>query len=279
MSQETKLAQVVDQIQMYWSPRFMKELRADLLLGGQVNKDYEGEIKQGGDTVRVSQIVAAVGQNLDAQTDDSFESEQVVTMKVDVKADKRAVAAFEFHDIVELQSLITTTDPKVMDALKYGIANQINNYLYSKIAPANTISSVATFGASTLQAVRKKAGQLKWVKDGSWFLNLDPGYYSDLMGVTGLTSSDFVGDRAVESGVVGTKRFGFNIFEDNSRGDFYGLAAHPDFLHLVTQTGVNIEVSKLHSQKKFGILMSVDIIYGAALGIDGANKHIRIKNT
>lgn len=279
MSQETKLAQVIDQVQMYWSPRFMAELRADLLLGGYVNKDYEGEIKQGGDTVRVSQIIAPTGQLLDAQTDDSFESEVITTTKIDIKADKRAVSSFEFHDIVDLQSLITKDRPDVMEALKYAISNQINNYLFTFVKSSADVTGVTTFGTSNLQAARKFAGQKKWLKDGRWVALLDPSYYTDILGVVGLTSSDFTDDRSVQSGNVDNKRFGFAINEDNSRPNQYGLFFHPDFLHMVMQQGVSIKISDLHAQKRFGYVMSVDTIFGAALGIDGNNKHYYVKNT
>ena len=52
----TTLTDVAQQIQKYWSPRFTKQLRASLLLGGLVDKSYQGEIKRQGDTVKVSQI-------------------------------------------------------------------------------------------------------------------------------------------------------------------------------------------------------------------------------
>jgi len=48
---------------------------------------------------------------------------------------------------------------------------------------------------------------------------------------------------------------------------------------MVTQTQVQIKLSDLHSQKKFGVLMSVDIIFGAKLGIEGNKKHIKVYNT
>ncbi len=68
----TDLASVANQIQKFWSPMFMKELRASLLLGALVNKDYDGEIKKMGDRVRVSQINAPAGQLLTVAADGEF---------------------------------------------------------------------------------------------------------------------------------------------------------------------------------------------------------------
>jgi hypothetical protein len=280
------LVAVADQIQKYWSPLFTKQLRESLLLGGLVDKKYEGAIARQGDTVRVSQVNAPNGQLLTIGVDaDSFASEAISTTKVDIKADKRAVAAYEFQDLVELQSQISQSNPEVMEALRYAMAKQINDYLYSLVAPSTSapdhdVSSVTDFNAAQLAAIRLLAAKAKWPDAPGWYLMLDPTYYSDLLNASTITSSDFgASDAPMIGGKIGLKRMGFNIFEDNSRGTDYGLAFHPDFLHMVSQTAVQVKISDLHAQKKFGLVMSVDLVFGARLGIDGNVKHIKIYNT
>src|SRR6185295_4628578 len=96
----TNLSEVANQIQKFWAPKFTAQLREDLLLGGLVSKEYQGEIKQGGDTVRVSQVQAATGENLDVGVNaDSFNSELLQTVSVDIVANKRAVASYKFADL------------------------------------------------------------------------------------------------------------------------------------------------------------------------------------
>ena len=81
-----------------------------------------------------------------------------------------------------------------------------------------------------------------------------------------LTSQDYVGgELPVIGGQIVNKRFGFNLLEDNSRGTDKGLFFHPDFMHLVMQMEPRSKISDLHSQKKFGYLLSVDILFGANL--------------
>lgn len=281
----SNLAQVTDQIQKYWSPRFMAELRESQLLGALVNKDYEGEIKKGGDTVRVSQVVAPEGELLDVGVNaDSFNSDQISTLKIDIVANKRAVASFKFADLVDIQSLIDKENPEVMNALKYTVGKKINDYLYTLVSPSTSapdhdLGSTASMSASVLQSVRKLAGQAKWLQDNQWYFLMDPAYYSDIMGVAALTSTDFgASDAPVISGQIALPRFGFKILEDNSRGasGAYGLAFHPDFMHLVMQTQPTIKISDRHALGEFGYIMSVDIVFGAILGIAGNVKHIRV---
>jgi len=103
----TTLAEVQDQIQTFWSPVFMQELRESFLLPGLVSKEYEGEMKKKGDTVTVSQVNSLNSDLRDVGTNaDVFEPNQISTSKVDIKADKRAVSAVEFDDLVEIQSLV-----------------------------------------------------------------------------------------------------------------------------------------------------------------------------
>lgn len=284
----TDLAAVQDQVQKYWSPVWSKQLRAKLLLGGLVNKDYRGAIAKGGDEVTVSQLVAPEGELRTVGVDaDSFNSESAQMLDVKIKADKRAVASFEFADLVSLQSQLDQNDPQVIEALNYAVQKQINKHLYSLVnpstsAPDHLISGVTDFNATQLGACRTLAAQSLWSKMPGWYSLLDPQYYGDMLNAVTLTSGDYgATDAPVIGGQVALKRFGFNIFEDDYLAGTpdYGLLFHPDFLHLVMQTEAQIKISDLHSQKKFGILMSVDLVFGAKIGINGEKLHIKVYNT
>lgn len=277
----TDVAEVSNQVQKIWSPIFMEELREDTLLLNLVNKDYQGDIRKENDTVYVSQVNKPQGQNLTVGVDaNSFQSTSLSTSRVAIVANKRAVASFEFSDLVDIQSQINGDSSPIREALRQSVAEEINNHLYSLVSPSasspdHIIPSVTDMNKTQLGAVRKLAAKAKWKKDG-WIGLLDPSYYSDILADAGLTSRDFAADdNPVIGGQVAFPRFGFNLFEDNSREtDDYGLFFHPDFMHLVMQTEPTFKISDLHSNKQFGYVISLDIIYGAALGIDGDKKHI-----
>lgn len=285
MANATTLTEVAYQVQNYWSPLFTKQLRESLLLGSLVNKQYQGSIAKGGDRVRVSQVNAPTGQLLTVGTDaDSFSSDAISTSYVDIVADKRAVASYKFQDLVELQSQIDQQNPAVMESLKFAMAKQVNDYLYTLVSPStsspdHSIASVTDFNAAQLSACRVLAAQAKWAP-GSWYALLDPQYYGDILNAATLTSSDYgASDAPVVGGAVALPRFGFNIFEDNSRSADYGLLFHPDFMHMVMQQEVQVKISDLHALGQFGVLMSVDLVFGAKLGINGNVKHIKVYNT
>lgn len=286
----TELADVADQIQQFWSPLFVAELIESNPIVALLNRDYDGQIKKGGDTVRVSQIKRPVGETkvIGAAGDSNFTPEALQTAFVDVKADRRFIASFEFEDLVELQSQIGDKDSEIRMALVESVNIQLNDYIYSLVAPAvsNIFTTVVTLTAADLSAYRRIAGKEKWSKVKSWYGLLSPDYYGDIMDDTKLTSTDYVNDQPTVGGEVVTRRYGFNIIEDNSDA-LAGLAAvsgdagiffHPDFMYLVMQMEPRFKVSDLHSNNKFGFVISLDMIGGAKIGLEGDVKHITVIN-
>lgn len=277
------IGDVTAQVQKYWAPVFTKELRAKMLLGGLVSKDYQGTISKGGDSVTVSQINAPTGQTLTVGTNaDTFNSELLSTSHIHITADKRFVAAFEFDDLIQLQSQIDLEGSECRLALQHALDVQINTYLNTFInpsssAPDHTVASVTDFTSTQLANVRLLAATAKWDRTKPWNLLLAPSFYSDLIDEAIISSADYgATDQPAINGMIALKRMGFNIYEDDSKTADTGLAFHPDFLHFVIQPQVQVKISDLHSQKKFGYLLSVDLIGGAATGINGDVKHITI---
>lgn len=290
----TRINDVQDQVQDSWSPLFAKELRETLLLPSLVSRDYQGDMKSMGDTVKVSQIIAPEGSTLTVGTDaNTFTTEQLTMSQVNIQVTKRFVAAVEFEDLVMLQSQLGAQDSEIRKALFFAMEKQLNNYLFSLVAPStsapdHTITGVSDFTSAQLASVRLLASKAKWTKDKPWIGLLSPQYYSDCLDDAVLANSDYTNavDSPVVSGFIARQRFGFNLFEDNSAGinslssddDDQALFFHPDFLLFVMQREPQILISPLHATKKFGFVMSVDMLGGAVLGIDGAKKHITVVN-
>lgn len=283
----TDLDNVTSAIQTFWSPMFMDELRQTNLLFNLVNREYTGDLREMGNSVVVNQINAPTGQRLTidgAGVGRTFTPETMSLSSVTITADQRLVASYDFHDLVAIQSMIDPVGSRATEtrqAMVQAISNQLNTYLYSLIAPATTIASVATMTAATVASARETAATLKWSYNKPWYALLAPQYYSDLLVDTTFTSADFVGgDAPVISGQIGLKRYGFNIFEDNTQTagpTSGGLFFHPDFLYMVSQYEPRFKISDKHSQNEFAFVMSVDWVIGAKIGIQGAARHIKVQ--
>lgn len=288
----TNLSDVNQQVKEFWSPMFVDELKESTLLPSLVNKEYEGEIKEEGNTVYVSQInrPSAERKTIGAGAD-VFNPSKLSTTRVAIAADQRITASIEFNDIVGLQSQLRSQDSKIRQALIEATEIELNNYLYSLVAPSasapdHTTGGVTDFTAAQLGAQRVLAAQAKWPKAGGWWCLADPQYYQDLLNATTMSSGDYVPDAPVIGGQISRQRFGFNILEDSSAGllslqsgtQDAALLFHPDFMALCMQKQPEIKVSDLHSNKQFGYVLSLTMIVGAGLLPDGAKKHITVIN-
>ena len=287
----TLVNELSDQAQKFWAPMMVDELKETAILPTLVSKAYDGEIKNGGDTVYISMVEAADGSIKTIGVDhQSYSSEKLKTQRKAVVANKIIEATFELDSLIDLQTQLGSPEgqSKIRAALNKGLELQLNKYLYSLVSPSlaapdHSIAGVTDFNASQVLANRLLAAQAKWGE--GWWLLLDPSYMNDFLSATTLVSSDYVGsDLPIIGGKKPYSRFGFNIMEDNSvamsqlsptaAGADLALAFHPDFMYLVMQTAPTIKISDLHANKQRGYLLSAEIIVGAGLGIEGDKKHI-----
>jgi hypothetical protein len=293
----TFVADVANQVQKFWSPIFQSKLKEETILPSLVSKQYEGSIQNYGDTVYVSAVdrPTAVRKTVGTGAYDSYSSQKLSTTRVSIAADTIIEAGYVIENLAMLQSQIGAQDSAIRQGLFEALEIELNNYLYSKVAPStsapdHSIASVSDFNASQLGATRILASQAKWGQNNRYLL-ADPQYFQDLLNATTMTSSDYSStDAPVVGGKFVLQRFGFNIIEDNSAGMATGvsplgtttdlaLAFVPDWLLFVMQQGVTFKVSDLHAQSKRGFLLTAELLVGASLGIEGANKHIKIYNT
>lgn len=284
---DTNISEVTSAIQTYWSKLFMDQLRQTNLLFNLVNREYSGDMKQGGDTVKVNQINAPTGQRLviSGATGRTFTPEALSLSTVSITANQRLVASYDIEDLVALQSLIDPMGASAVEmraAMVSAISNQLNSYLYSLSAPTVTIPSISTLTASNIQTIRETAAIAKWSYAKPWYGLLAPQYYGDLLVDTTFTSSDFigVGETPVVNGQPAMKRYGFNIYEDNTQtagATAGGLFFHPDYLYLATQLEPRFKISDKHSSHEFAFVFSCDMVCGAVIGIQGAAKHIKVQ--
>jgi len=281
MSGTTSLTDVAYQIQTKWSSLFMAELRESYMLQSLCSKEYEGEIRNENDTVRVTQINAPSSSLKTIGTDaDTYEANVLSTSYVDLKATKRAVSAVKFTDLVQIQSIIDpTNNPAIRNALMHDIGNQINDYLYSLMvpstsAPDHTIGSQATLTEALIATMREDCSIAKWPKTSPWYCLMGPSYYSDFLAINGVVSTDYgFQDQARVGGQFSQDRYGFKIYEDNSIATSTKLVSFlPEAILFAAQTEPRIKVSDLHSNGEFGFALSIDLIFGAKLSVSGSSK-------
>ncbi len=252
-----------------WSSQMYDELRQSLMLGSFFDRDYEGEIRSMGDTVKVNQINAATGELLEFGVDNTLDinSEALAITQKEVKADRLATASYLVEDLAQLQSMEFQADAR--ESLVFAVQKQIETYIESLIVPDLT-HQVAPTVASDLNVgdvanMRRLLSKAK-VPVAGRTLFLDVDYHSDIIQKSTFASSDFVpAGSPTATGEFSSPIYGFSVREHNGLAADVGYAAHPSAMAHVMQKELTIKLSDMHPAGKRGWLLTAEIFFGAAL--------------
>lgn len=130
-----------------WSARLLENLKKSMVYAqpGVVNRDYEGEIRNAGDTVKILSISAVSVGNYAKGQDITFQelsdAAQVLTIE------KQKYFAFEVDDIDKAQSVVNIIDSAMAEAA-YGLKDVADQYvagvMVAGVASANQIGTDAS---------------------------------------------------------------------------------------------------------------------------------------
>jgi hypothetical protein len=135
-----------------WAGSILRALDTALVYAGSgvVNRDYEGELQQAGDTVRINMIgdvtVSSYSKNTDINSPETLSDDQLI-----LKVDQQKYFNFQVDHIDQAQQR-----PQVMgEAARraaYGLRKQIDSFiagLYTDVATSN-INTTSTYGGINL---------------------------------------------------------------------------------------------------------------------------------
>lgn len=130
-----------------WSARLLQNLHKALVYGqpGIVNREYEGEIRDAGDTVRINAIgpvtVGTYTRNSDLGAPETLTDAQAV-----LTIDQANTFHFQVDDLDKVQQKPQVMDEAMREAA-YALANTLDTYiagLYTQAASANLIGTTAS---------------------------------------------------------------------------------------------------------------------------------------
>lgn len=151
-----------------WEARLLAHLDKAHVATAFVNRDYEGEIKQKGDTVHVNQLGNITVRDYTPGT--AITVEDLATTDQTLEIDQDKYWAFKVEDLDKVQ----VAGPMVDEATKraaYGIADAVDTKIFAEIAgaakAANTIGTAASKIALTAQNVYSNVLKLKTKLDNA----------------------------------------------------------------------------------------------------------------
>ncbi len=209
-----------------WSARILQNLQKALVFGSNavINTDFEGDIRQLGDTVKINSIGAVTVGSYTKNTNIG-DPETLSDASTSLLINQAKYFNFQVDDIDKAQA-----KPKVMDeAMReagYALANALDEYiagLYTDAASANLIGTtgspktdLATAGKpyQYLVELATKLDENNVPRMGR-FVIIPPWYNAYLIQDTKFLAATPQGDGRLEEGLVG-KAAGFDVFMSNN---------------------------------------------------------------
>jgi len=261
-----------------WAARLLQNLHKSLVYGqaGVVNRDYEGDIANAGDTVRINSIGAVTIGTYTKNTDISA-VETLTDSQATLLIDQQKYFNFQIDDVDRVQQ-----QPKVMDGAMaeaaYGLADTADQYiagLHSGVAAANIVglgndTTPVVPTATTTYEYMVQAGVLlseanipkanRWCVIPPWVHGLL--LKDDRFVKAGTGTSDDV----LRNGMVG-RAAGFDIYESNNVPDTSGtkykiMFGYPGAISFADQIS---SVEAYRPEKRFADAMKGLHVYGAKL--------------
>lgn len=201
-----------------WSASILEALRAKLVFPSLCNRDYEGDIREAGDTVHITgyddvtvkKYTRGTNITVDAVTDAN---------KGTLTIDQSDYFAFKVNDLDKVQTKADLTG-NFTNSAAYNMALNVEKYISGLMdkaatAPAKTIS-VTTPSDAYLAVVeaRKQLDKQNVPTEGRWIV-VSPDFYALLLQDSRFIEGTEAGHNTLLNGVVGSVS-GFTVVESNN---------------------------------------------------------------
>lgn len=215
-----------------WSARLLENLRKAQVFAGLVNRDYEGEIAQFGDTVKIGGIGAVTLGNY-AKNSTSLSWQVLADASQSLLIDQSKYFAFKVDDVDQAQ-----TKPKLMDeAMReaaYALSDNIDQFiagLHAQAASANKIGSdggsakVIGYGDSDIDPYKQLVDmgvvltEANIPQEGRWCVL--PAWYEGMLRKSSSFGANVAapqGQTAMTNGYIG-RMAGFDLYVSNNVTD------------------------------------------------------------
>lgn len=215
---------VTNFIPAVWSARLLEHMDKAHVMTGLVNRDYEGDIRQCGDTVKIASVGEITISDYTANTD--IEAPQELTTEEQIlRIDCQKYYNFQVDDVDAAQVKTSLTDTAMRRAA-YGLCDVTDRYLAEVMvqgaAPTNHMGSEETPIAVTAENAYSLLVQLKVMldkqnvpTDGRWAV-LPPEYHGLLLqDARFVQAGGSMAEETLKGGYVGWAA-GFAVYMSNN---------------------------------------------------------------
>lgn len=123
-------------IPQLWSARLLEKVSNELVYGNLVNRDYEGEISQAGDTVHINSIGPITVKKY-TRNSEIDAPEELTTEDQTLKIDQSQYFNFGLDDVDKAQAMGGLMED-ALDMASYGLSSVADKYIASQMATQGT---------------------------------------------------------------------------------------------------------------------------------------------
>lgn len=262
MKTSSELSVLVPQV---WSRRYYDELLANLPFNSIVSRDWEGEISNLGDRVKISTI-PEFSQAEELAEDGRADADAVTVTQQDLIINKRIVKDVIITNKAMLQSIPFVE--KLQDLMIFAINKKIQALIIGLIVPnaAAPDHSIAYDAGTTLAlADMLEAKELLDAQDvpmGDRHMVVGSAQWNDIFNITNMTSSDFLLSGApLQTGELPSALLGFQPHFTTAVGNVSHFF-HSSFFTMAAQQGLNINKYDLGAEGKRAERINIDTHVG-----------------
>ena len=204
-----------------WEARLLEHLDKALVYGNLVNRDYEGDIRNQGDTVKINQIGDITVNNYTKGSNITYES--VDGTPTTLTIDQAKYFAFKVEDIDQVQANVNLVDGAMARA-SYALRDVVDKHIAAHYTDVNNTIGDDTTPESITSANKayealvdlRTALDEKNVQSTGRFVVVPPAFYAYM-----LKDSRFVAagtsktDSVLANGFIG-QAAGFDIYQSNN---------------------------------------------------------------
>lgn len=205
-----------------WNARLLYALEKNHVATNLVNRNYEGEIKNAGDTVHIGTLGAVEVRTYTQGTDVTYDD--LATTDQTLSIDQQKYFAFSLDDVDKAQAAGDIMDT-AMGRAAYSLADVSDAFLLGKIAAggasANYVGSSGSPVALTksniyenIVALRTKLDKANVPTQGRSIV-IPPEAYALLLQDERFTKVDATAENVIVNGLVG-RVAGFDVYESNN---------------------------------------------------------------
>lgn len=237
MRASTELSVIVPEV---WSQRFYDVLLQDNPFESLVSKDWEGEIQNLGDTVRISTVpeFLEAGEDTEGVRNDA---EAVTVTQQNLVIDKRLVKDFIVTDTAMMQSLPAMD--KLRELAIFSIMKKMQSIIIADTAPALSNAIAYDLGTTLALADLLEGKELLDAADvpmSDRHMAVGAAQLNDIFNITGFTSSDFlVSGAPLQTGQLPEALLGFSPNFTSAAGNTTYLF-HRSYFTMAGQQGIRV---------------------------------------